>query len=489
MSHEVDRNKSIADAIRKSLSFFFKKSFCSLHPSIKYDHNWHIDLLCEYLTACANGEISRLNINIPPRFLKTELCNVAFSMWLLGNDPTKSVIGCCYSGELSEAIHNKCRSISRTEWFQLIFKDFNIYKDFSNDVIITKDTQKKFVTTKGGSRYSTSTQATITGEGADFIILDDLINPQEAQSEAERRHSLDWCRDSVFSRFNNPSQGCIVNVQQRVHLNDFVGELVNEDWVTVDMPIMFDKRRVYSFGNFRKECQEGELLQPNRFGEKEIDIYKRQLGETNRGKFIFSSQYMQNPIPDGGTVIKSEWFKHYSVLPPLEYRNIYMDTAMKTKESNDYTVMQCWGYGKDGKAYLIDQVRGKWEAPELERYAVDFWNKHRSTEGDVGVLRAMAIEDKSSGTGLIQKLRRDYKIPVIEIKVDKDKIVRANDAAIYFCGGFVLFPSKAPFLLDLKEEMCIFPDGKHDDQVDTTCHAINHIFGKKQLTPRVVGTI
>jgi predicted phage terminase large subunit-like protein len=143
---------------------------------------------------------------------------------------------------------------------------------------------------------------------------------------------------------------------------------------------------------------------------------------------------------------------------------------MKTKEQNDYSVFECWGKTKEGKAVMLDMVRGKWEAPELLIQARAFWAKHRAMEN--GTLRAMKVEDKASGTGLIQTLKREG-VPVIPIQRNIDKVTRAMDVAPQIQAGNVLLPQTAPWLSDLLAEASVFPNGAHDDQLDPMMDAIS----------------
>ncbi len=170
-------------------------------------------------------------------------------------------------------------------------------------------------------------------------------------------------------------------------------------------------------------------------------------------------------------LFKSDWWQYLDVPPPLEWRAIYADTAQKTGQQNDYTVFQCWGKSKDGRAVLLDMVRGKFEAPELLERARAFWAKHRAIQGQ-GPLRAFKVEDKSSGTGLIQQLKRQGGVPVIGIPRDKDKLTRAYDAAPYIESGNVVLLRSAPGLSDLLAEAEAFPNGAHDDTLDPAMDAI-----------------
>ncbi len=191
---------------------------------------------------------------------------------------------------------------------------------------------------------------------------------------------------------------------------------------------------------------------------------------------------MQEPVADGGNLFKTSDIGRYDEIPPLVWRAIYVDTAQKTAERNDYTVFQHWGRSKDGKAYLIDQVRGKFEAPELETTALAFWAKARQMDADkFGNLRKMMVEDKVSGTGLIQSLVRKA-IPVIAIQRTKDKYTRALDVVPYVATGQVFIPKTASWINDLISELAAFPEGKHDDQVDPALDAIIDMCGGGSYT-------
>jgi predicted phage terminase large subunit-like protein len=190
----------------------------------------------------------------------------------------------------------------------------------------------------------------------------------------------------------------------------------------------------------------------------------------------------QRPSPAGGGIFKNEWWQYYTVAPRTEWRAIYADTAQKTGQQNDYSVLECWGRTYTGQAVLLDMLRGKWEAPELLVHARAFWAKHSVTES-AGPLRKMAIEDKVSGTGLIQTLKREG-IPVIAIQRDRDKITRAYDAAPMVEAGNVMLPRSAPWLSDLLAEASSFPNGAHDDILDPMMDAISDMLQAK-AAPRI----
>lgn len=192
--------------------------------------------------------------------------------------------------------------------------------------------------------------------------------------------------------------------------------------------------------------------------------------------YTFNTQNQQNETSLGGGMFKLKWFKTYDVLPPdINVIRIYGDTAQKTKEHNDYSVLQCWGFSPSMGIFLIDQVRGKWEAPQLESTLVEFWNKHKPTLKKRIGAQTVKIEDKSSGSSLIQSIKQDYFIPVEAIQRNTDKVLRAMSVVRYFASGYIHLPAGADWLFDYKEEFRKFTPlmtHKHDDQIDPTVDAV-----------------
>lgn len=283
------------------------------------------------------------------------------------------------------------------------------------------------------------------------IIIDDPHKASEANSDTMRQNVIDWFQTTMESRKNSPDTPIII-IMQRLHEEDLSGFLLDggngEHWHHIVIPALDDN---------------DESFWPDQF--KTEDLHRQRASNS----YVFSGQMMQRPSPAGGGVFKDEWWRYYTQEPAFEYRVIYADTAMKTGQENDYSVFQCWGKSKDGKAYMIDQVRGKWEAPQLRQQAIAFWSKHKANSN--GVLRQMKVEDKVSGTGLIQQLKQEG-IPIVGIQRDKDKVTRGYDAAPMVESGNVYLPESAPFISDFMHEVSNFPVGKHDDQVDPMMDAV-----------------
>ena len=413
--------------------------------------NWHQVAICNALERVVIGDCRRLIINIPPRSGKTELAVINFIAWCMGNFPDSEFIHASYSKRLATNNTWNARAVMQHEVFAQIFGKPAL-RDDSN----AKD---EFRTEQGGVVYATGNDGTITGYGAGgmgdrfkgAILIDDPHKAGEGNSDTMRQNVIDWFSTTMESRKNSPTTPIIL-IMQRLHESDLSGFLLSggngEKWEHLNIPAINN---------------DGQSFWPEQFP---LDDLKR-LEQTN--SYRFAGQYMQNPAPVGGGIFKDEWWQYYDAAPTFKWRGIYADTAMKTKEQNDYSVFQCWGVTENGKAYLLDMIRGKWEAPELLAQARSFWNKHKA---GASTLRHMKVEDKASGTGLIQTLKREG-VPVLPIQRSIDKVTRAMDAAPSIEAGHVYLPRNAPFVSDMLMEASQFPNAAHDDTLDPLMDAIS----------------
>jgi predicted phage terminase large subunit-like protein len=495
---DIDSRQAFNYLIRKDFHSFYQRSFLHLHQKRDFYYNWHIGAISEFLKGARMGQFKRGNINISPRWGKTLQCSVAFPMWWLGEEPWLNIIAVSFSAELSADIHGKCRTISNASWFKSAFPEFEI-KNTSEDSIDqaqAKNTQKQFITTAGGGRIAASTGGTITGKGADVIIGDDIMSPAEAASRTQRETCIDWCKSSLFSRFDDQKKGIFINIQQRLHENDFTGVFVDSTWENLIIPVRFDEKKFYKIGKIEKQVNEGDWLDERRYGQQQMDEGLLFMGSKN-----YNAQYMQKVVPDDGDIFKKEYFKYYTYAPKFDYRCIYADTAQKEKTSSDYSVFMCFGViEKNGRkfAYLIDILRKKMSSPKLIEAAKELWMKHTQEikqpfkhcsdwmpqmykVANNGSLIKFAIEDKSSGQGLIQDLELSTNMPITKLLAENDKVSRANDALPRFEAGQVFFPKEAPFLAELEKELLLFSpktiknrDVKKD-QVDTISYAVRDL--------------
>jgi len=429
----------------------FTQTMFRARKGVDIKPNWHQSQICSALERVVIGQSKRLIINIPPRSGKTELAVINFIAWCMGNFPDSEFIHASYSKRLAAANAYAIRAIMQHDRYAEIFSHTQMAGDSK-----AKD---EFRTAHGGIVYATGAEGTITGYGAGgmsdgfkgAIVIDDPHKAGEANSATMRKNVLDWFSTTMESRKNSPDTPIII-IMQRLHEMDLSGWLLSggngEHWEHLNIPAL---------------TSIGESFWPDQFP---LDMLER-LKASN--SYVFAGQYMQSPAPIGGGIFKEEWIRFWREAPEFEYRMVYADTAMKTGEENDYSVFQHWGKSRDGRIYLLDMIRGKWEAPQLLAQARAFWYKCRTA--GTGVLRQMKVEDKASGTGLIQQLRQSG-IPVAGIPRSKDKITRGYDAAPMLEAGNVFFPERNDCLSDLLHELSVFPSGAHDDSVDPLMDAV-----------------
>jgi predicted phage terminase large subunit-like protein len=478
----------VAEQSRRSFYEFFKEfAWPVLQPGTPYSDNWHIQAICEHLEAVSRGEIKRLIINLPFRLLKSSIVSQAWPAWDWIDNPSKQFLTASYAKDVATRDAVNSRRIIDSDRYRAAWGDrFKLTTD--------QDTKQRYDNDKMGTRTISSTDGAATGFGGDRIILDDPISAKEADSEIARLASIEFYKGTIATRLNNAQEGAIVLVHQRLNEGDLTGYLLKEEvgiWEHLILPMRYKKEyaKTTCLGYQDPRTKEGELIHPERLNETTISKM-----EITLGSFHTAAQLAQRPTTRGGVIIKGEWYKRYQVLPPIRYRNIYADTAQKTKERNDYSVFECWGHGYDGNIYLIDLIRGKWEAPELLKRARDFWAKHKGMESQlslpvIGSLRKAKIEDKSSGTGLIQQLMTGdathAKIPVDAIQRSTDKLIRVGDGLPHIEAGFVWIPEEAPWVADFISENEAFTNNDshpHDDQIDPEMDAIADMLG----TPNVL---
>ena len=442
--------------LRTDFLAFARYMFKQMRGSDMLEAPFHADI-CNALERCVTGQTKRLIINIPPRAGKTEFAVKLFMAWCMGNFPDSEFIHASYSKTLAALNTSGTRAIMQHEAYAAVFGPPQLRND--------SNAKDHFRTEQGGVVYAAGTDGTLTGLGAgkmrhDFggaIIIDDAHKASEATSDTMRNNVLEWFGVTLESRINNRDTPIIV-IMQRLHSDDLAGWLLGggngEQWEHL--------------------CIEAIKPDGTSFWEANsnfaIDNLRRKEASNS---YVFAGQYMQRPAPIGGGILKDAWWQYWTILPKFESRTIYADTALKTKEANDYSVLQCWGTTSDGAKYLIDQIRGKWEAPDLLVQARAFWQKHKAIEGQ-GFLRSMKVEDKASGTGLIQTLGRE-RIPIVAVQRNIDKITRGLDAAPHIETGNVYLPQNAPWLSEFLAEASAFPNGKHDDQLDAAFDAITDV--------------
>lgn len=421
------------------------------------------------------GEIKRLIITVPPGYTKTESAVVNFIAKGFQINPASRFIHSTFSDDLARENSDKVSGLIALESYQAV-----------QEVLIRADSKAKdrWKTTAGGGLLAKAAGGPITGFRAGYmdktkftgaLVIDDPLKPDDAFSPAKRKTVNQRATNTFRSRLAHDGVPIIV-IMQRLHGDDFVGHLLTggtgEKWHHLNLSVLINNSEEYPAEWTHGIPIDHGLPDGPLWDEKhslaEIEVLKADA-------YTFASQYMQRPVSIEGALFDMNGLKWYNELPyGLDHYVMYADTAQKTGERNDYSVIQLWAQHKENGIYLIDQVRGKWEAPELESTSLAFWQKHKGKN-----IRGFKVEDKASGTGLIQSLRRKG-VPVIGIPRDKDKFTRGLDAAPWIATGMVHLPANEEWTASLRSELQIF-DGLgtgHDDQVDPMMDAIAEMLGE-----------
>lgn len=478
---------------------FFSRYFFKARQGIKFIVNWHHQLIADTVDRIIRGELQNVVIEVAPGSSKTELVVINLIARGLALNPRSRFLHLSGSDTLASLNSSTAREIVLSDEYQSLWP-----LKIADDAKAKKRWNVLVDGHPAGGVYATAIGGQVTGfraghmapgfQGA--IIIDDPIKPEDAFSKVKLNAANRKLISTVKSRRANPDTPIIL-VMQRLAENDPAGFIRDGNlqgrWDIVRIPAVLTEADVaamepkYRAKVVREPAIDGRFSYwPYKEPIDQLLAMERGDGTDSDGKavstYVFQSQYQQAPKTLGGNLIKGEKFKRYAggVVPKMKWRMVYADTAQKTKERNDYSVFEEWGAGVDGCIYLLDLIRGKWEAPELQSRAIAFWKKVRARDVEkYGQARKLKVEDKSSGTGLVQTLKLPpYNIPIEGIERDKDKLTRVMDALPYIESGQVFIPEDADYTNDFVAECEAFSaDDTHafDDQVDPMIDAVDDI--------------
>ena len=419
--------------------------FGLLRPGIPFRPNWHIDAMAHKVSQVASGEVKRLIITMPPRNLKSIVASVALPAWYLGHNPSERVVAVSYSDALAKTHANDFRRVVTDPIYQAVFPKMRL----------ARETDSEIHTTLRGRRYATSIGGTLTGRGGSLFIIDDPLKPGDADSEATRQRVIEWYRSTLVTRPDDKLAARIVLVMQRIHVDDLVGYLLENDagFEVLNLPAVAQSTTTYDLGGGRTHVREkGDLLHPTHEpAEVLLDIKK------SMGTMAFSAQYQQAPEPAGGIIIKRKMLQYYTEIERLRTDRIVMswDVALSEQETGDYSVGVVL-LNRGDSYYVLEVVRGKFPFDKLKDKIINMKQRYGTAH--------LVIEESPISHGLIQSLREKH-INVVDIKPDRDKRSRLISQIDLFEGGSVLLPKDAPWLDAFVSELLSFP-GRHDDQVD-----------------------
>ena len=441
----------IAAGLRINLRYFIQKVFQTVSPVEPYLHNWHIDAVVHALMRVHAGDVQRLLINQPPRSLKSICASVAYVAWRLGHDPSCRIFVASYSADLAADLHRQFRSVVESDWYRELFPNTQW----------TKSTNLDFVTNKNGGRYAVSVGGTLTGRGADLVIIDDALNASEAYSDSARRKVFDWYTGSLVSRLNSKDKGAIVVVAQRLHDDDLPGHLLRAGgFEHLCLPAIAMERQEIALPGGKVFVREpGDILHPQRESREVLERIKAEMGG-----LAFSAAYQQRPLPLEGNLCRREWFQFYERLPELSYGDKIVqswDIATSVGVANDWSVCTTWLiHGND--YYLISVFRARLEYSALRRKVIELAGQNYAN--------TVLIEDIGPGANLLQDLHIETPVGMtrpIGVKPEGSKQDRFGAQTAKIEAGHVHLPKDAAWLADFLDELLGFPASRHDDQVDS----------------------
>ena len=411
----------------------------------------HHKKIAAALDRVVSGECKRLMIAMPPRHGKSQMGSYLFPAYLMGKKPDSKLIVGSHTAELAQRFGRMIRNLVADERYKELFPDFLLSAD--------SKAAGRWDTSHGGEAFFIGKGGAMTGRGGNVVILDDILDEQDALSNTAMENTWEWYQSGPRQRLQ--PNGAIIVINTRWKTDDLSGRLLK-----LQGSIKSDKWEVLEFPAI---LPSGGPLWPEYWKLGELEAVKHTIGLQK-----WNAQWQQTPTADEGAILKREWWQRWpSEEPPLvEYIIQSYDTAYSKKETADYSVITTWGvFVRDQDSgpniILLDVKKGRWDFPELKRIAREeykTWNPDN-----------VLIEAKATGITLQQELRR-VGIPVTMYspggrRAGQDKVSRANSIAPILESGMVWAP-ETEWADELIEECAAFPNGDHDDMVDSTTQAL-----------------
>ena len=436
-----------------------QKSFLSFVKAMwpGFIHGRHHAVMASKFEEIAAGKLKRLIINMPPRHTKSEFASYLLPAWFLGRFPGKKIIQSSNTAELAVGFGRKVRNLVDSDVYTKVFPNVALRHD--------SKAAGRWSTNEDGEYFAIGVGGTVTGKGADLLIIDDPHSEQEAALAANDPSIY----DKVYEWFTSgPRQrlqpgGSIVIVMTRWSKRDLTGQILKDalandsmdEWEVIEFPAILPS---------------GNPLWPEFWELEELEKVKRDVPNSK-----WMAQYQQNPISESAAIVKREWWMEWdSDIPPrCDFILQSWDTAFEKTQRADYSACTTWGVfyqpddtgAEQANIILLNAFRDRMEFPELKQVAIE---EYREWEPD-----SIIIEKKASGAPLIYEMRA-MGIPVQEFTPTRgnDKISRLNAVADIFASGRVWAPASR-WAEEVIDEVAEFPAGTHDDYVDTVSMAMH----------------
>lgn len=435
--------------MRRYLVFFLPWVFRALHPAEPpLRMRWYLWAMCYAFQCVALGRVTRLVINVPPRNLKS-ITSVAFTAWMLGNNPRLKFMLVTYAKELNKEHIENLRRVMAHPVYRELFPHTRLVKGGKGSIIRT---------TLGGGCRSVAVGGATTGFGADIILIDDAMNAQDIVSEAKRAQLERFYSGTILTRLNNKRRGIIISIQQRLGEDDLPARLIESGAEHLNLPAYDDEERVYDIGFgriYRRPI--GELLRPHDEGRAVLRRLRREMGP-----HAFATQYLGQPAALEGQIIPIGKFQRFNLedYARRDFEKVVQSWDIASSEDSRADCSVCLTFGLLRKSwYLLHALRFREQLPKVRGRLI--------AHGDLWHADKVLIEDAGCGTHLWQDLvEMNQAHGVYRVRPDRDKITRMVGQLGMIEDGRIFIPSMAPWLDGLIREWRSFPSARHDDQVD-----------------------
>jgi predicted phage terminase large subunit-like protein len=449
----------LKELYKESFYDFFQDALRVIKPNDDWQFNFHHKYLCDLLQSEAyrilNKKVKQHDylINIPPATTKSRLVSVCYNAWVWGCvSPYLTFLCISHNEELAQEFAAETKDLIQTDWYKELFPDVLLRDD--------KTAISNFKNTAGGGRVSFSLGAGITGFHGDFILIDDPHDTKNI-SDIKIQTSIKIYRETIYNRLKNPRVGLRLIIGQRVNDNDLSSYIIsandNNKYHHICLPIELteDVKPL----SLRKFYVDGVLWKERFPIESFADLTDSEM--------VFATQYLQKPAPAKGTLIKPEWFDTTDFAPDIDY-HLFCDLAETSNKKNDPSVIMVAGF-KDNTVY-IKRIFEVWlEFPDLLRKITDVVQTECKFNSKV------YIEPKSSGHAAIQSLRKNTQLNIIELPAVKDSKVQRVQSITPKLESRRVKLVKDNWNENFLYQCSTFPNGKHDDQVDTLYYSVNSL--------------
>lgn len=458
-----------------------------VEPGTEFIDGFHLHAILEHLSALVTGQITNLLINIPPRFAKSLLVSVCFPTFTWIDFPQSRFIYASYSAALSTRDALKSRRVINSPKYQRYYGDrFKLSDD--------QDVKARYENDQTGFRLSTSVGGLGTGEGGDYLVVDDPHNVLQAESDVVREEAWLWWSETMSSRLNNPKKGGKIVVMQRVHESDVSGHILAEQaseythlkipmryeqpTIQVQVPGSFETKEVPTekvptkIGWIDPRNAEGELAWADRFDEEATAKLEKAMGA-----YAVAGQFQQRPAPRGGGLI-----------------NVDKMTILDELPKEPITWVRCWDLAATEQqagsepAYTAGVLIGKWGSEEKTRFIIGDVKRQRLSPHAVRQLvKDTALADgkmviirgpqdpgqagKSQAADFVAMLA-GWNVKFVPETGSKE--TRAEPFAAQVEAGNV-FLLRGPWNQPFKNELSMFPSGKFKDQTDAVANGFNEL--------------